>query len=584
MSWWTHLDAEIPVLLSRANYDRTRKNFYRVTGMPRNDEVLPKLVPPGASLIRKVTGFALTRPGGGNFLAEWSTVFDDPSSDYALPLEQFYMTFAEHEASAPREEVRNPYGMVLFTKVASPDFSTALYPEQEFGTQVTPPNYVGRWATSNRGWPAWYGNLFLRPGGVDPHSDEWWYDTPWGREVAVTFVPPLVMGQFGFEQAVMSPLSEPQVVAVRWPHPYIVGLPEPTEKRILNLWWAGTPNPGTQVGLFKSSVIATGAGGRQYPILEGGEFWIGSYRDKDKKEWWENALDVAVQTVARETALQILIQTVGTVVSAGAASGFIQAGLSLASRFGGDAVVKALTQSDLPTLPEMLRPGYSQGAGTAAQGTQNVIIEAAAEIAPEALPVVAPEETNAVLAEAAKASVVLENLGPVQELYALAFRELAVLAQTSTEKRDALRVELAGLRAKLEGQDWYRISTEVWEKGRLIASGLALVFGGGVEALAQALAKLAETALTAASTALKIQDANELMRIARDQLEAQNQAELSAYDEEIRRVNAEIADLERRLALLRERQRREGSTATPTKAIGAGAVAFGLALLFLGRK
>ena len=52
-------------------------------------------------------------------------------------------------------------------------------------------------------------------------------------------------------------------------------------------------------------------------------------------------------------------------------------------------------------------------------------------------PTAAPEQTNAVLQEAAKATIFTEQIGPLQQLYSLAFAELGVMSETSRARRDA---------------------------------------------------------------------------------------------------------------------------------------------------
>lgn len=109
-SWSTPVEVEVPVTLSRAEYDQTRRRFYNMTGMPRNDKALPKVYPEGSVVARRVTG---VEPGG-------RALTDAPAEDYSLPPDAWYMSDAQVAA-----DEQSAYPRVLLRQWLDQDWSAS---------------------------------------------------------------------------------------------------------------------------------------------------------------------------------------------------------------------------------------------------------------------------------------------------------------------------------------------------------------------------------------------------------------------------------------------------------------------------
>ena len=528
MSWSTPLDAYVPVALSRADYDATRRKFYRVTQAPRDDERWPVLVPPGA---------------------RYAPSAFRPEFDWVVP----ESAVARASLDGYQQEFVIPAPVVEVGVCAGP--MTGVY--HLFGQPVEfafvgVERGVSRDACEKRGG-AWHSEK-ERTGLDQPVTRDWWYDTPWGREVVVTLVPPLVLGQYGWEPVEMTPIPTdnpdiPPLVAVPYPHPYIVGGAPPLfVVEIGTSSGEGDSGHLTQrpFGIYESPVVLTGRGDRHEARFVSRNYdpdlaalpasvkgvWLGFYEDAESSEWYEDALNEVASTVARSAALSILTQIVGTYITAGGATALLQAALQQAA--GQVQTVGTTGTTIAPTGASVAQTGAVDAGSlvpTGAQGSQTVIESSGiipstpaatlnpldiARQAPElTASVVAPEQTNKALAVAAEASVYLDAMGSTQQLWNMTMRELTIRAQRTREGADELRLRLAALEQEVHGQTWFVVTQNTVNAVMAIAAASNLASGS----LAAALVALTRLGVSASSMALQLLNATEAARAMRERLE-----------------------------------------------------------------
>jgi len=589
------LDAEVPVLLSRADYDRTRRNFYLLSGMGRDDARLPKLVPPGALEVRLRD---IQDPTFGD--ADRRAELDLPAYDTATPASAWVpartRTVERTRQVCPPQILRHgqaPSGCrtEVYLEAAPAwdgrarlprwvtlrDQSEALRNAQALAAQSRgnpTVAYAPRFDATPEAARAGLSDLVrvevrdddgsILTGEVEPSrpdatlTDDWWYDTAWGREEVVTFVPPLVLGKYGWQPAVVSPLDEgDDVVLVRRPHPYIVGMPEPVLGVVPLATQSGrgdaplATSPADPRGRYRSPVVVTGAYKRNRPIRLP-EGWIGWYQESDDSPWYERAVRDAVGTVARIGAVRLLAAGVGAIFTAGAAAPLIQAGLSLASSAGGDAAggfVGAPGTAAATGTP----PGASVTSGTAVSPSNALaeLAERAAAEAPRAVdaaPVVAPTQTNVVLQEIAKGLAYI----PFDSLETLAFRELVLQAEVRRARRDALRLELARIRAKVEAEGgvWLFAAQKAFELVRVV---ILTVASGGILTTVEAAIKAAlEAAITALEMSLRLQNARALAEDTQARQRASIARRRAAEQTRIQGLIDTLTELEAEIAALQQ--------------------------------
>jgi hypothetical protein len=155
-----------------------------------------------------------------------------------------------------------------------------------------------------------------------------------------------------------------------------------------------------------------------------------------------------------------------------------------------------------------------------------------------------PDETNAFLGETVKA---MNKLDIFQTLPTLALTELTIQAQTSREKRDGLRLEIAMIQAKYANTGWVIIARAVFEVVQAVVITI-VTFGAG--AIIVAAIEAAKLAMSAATTLLQLQMMRETTRIVERQVaerraveEQRRLVELHALEVELEALRKEIADL-----------------------------------------
>jgi hypothetical protein len=192
-----NLDPEAEYVLTRAEWAEARAAYLRASGNQRDDAALPYPVPPGAVWARKVTGVeAVDQARVGSSQVRYRLLYGDPASDRA--------------SAADTVEARPASDLVTTTATIAPNLQTTLAPD--------PRAWVGKWVADG-------GTGASAP---MPAAD-WWYATPWGKALAVAFVPPHA-APAGYPQdfrfpADTVPFSEDgsvvDVVLVRKAHPFI---------------------------------------------------------------------------------------------------------------------------------------------------------------------------------------------------------------------------------------------------------------------------------------------------------------------------------------------------------------------------
>lgn len=171
---------------------------------------------------------------------------------------------------------------------------------------------------------------------------------------------------------------------------------------------------------------------------------------------------------------------------------------------------------------------------------------------PEFWAVADPDDTNKFLAEVVTA---MNQIDLFMTLPTLAVTELTIQAQTSRQKRDELRLQIAEIQANWASQKWVVIARAAFEAAQLIVvtivtlgAGTVIVLGEAV--LVETIIELGRMMISAATTLLQVQQMREITRIAKSQQqkrksesEARERAEMAAIQAEIDRLNAEIMAL-----------------------------------------
>lgn len=505
MAWWTPLDSELPVVLSRADYDRSRRAFYHLTGMARDDVRLPKLAPPGALLMGT---------------ADLDPAFDvaaNPADWIAGAAMTFQEALAWVTSRAPGGTLdintANRQARALLASGRGTASWSGPAHFRDFGEQAAL-NAQGL-ASAGGAWAVHESSLAVGVRPKDPANvyldDAWWYDTPWGRET-VTFVAPLVLGQYGWEPAVANALPAGALVLVRWPHPYMVGLPAPIAvgSFITSSGVGDGPARPRRYGAFPSSVILTGVGDRQEPrpydfTDDAGQVhqvWAGFYEDEGSVSDFGQVM----QYVAREAALQAVVIGVASILTFGA---------------GGFAVAGGLA-----------------GAGAAAASSSTVALAGAV------LSAATPEEVNRALATVAEQSTYLDLVPYLGELADLSFTELTIRAQTTRQKQDDLRIELARDRQAIEGQAWFGPAKQTISA---IASAILAFAAPELAPLEVAVMSLTKVAVSATTMEVKLLQAKELATAAGRAVDERGAAQLVPLTQEEAALLAEADDLVRQI-------------------------------------
>lgn len=601
MPWRTALDAEVVFTLTRANYDRSRKKLYAVTGLPRNDVALPKLVPPGAVLVQSEN------------LNPIDDIAADPNAWMEAPelpipeVMQAVVTFSRSNAGPRRlayrialqaarakhpdiadlrPDFRPPYSepMIrlateiarILELVAMPWDGTALFPEYSWaetdgagrikdpvateraaydafraalsgrapvtvqtgvagaraaGATAVPPPVAGRsWSSRRVANPFGPRNVTGPTGRLlvprDPASlvlfDDWWYDTPWGQE-RVQWIPPLGRNVYAWDLPAAYALPADSLVLVRYPHPYLLGMPAPETM----VRFTTAPGGEGSFGLYRSRVmlmaIAPGNEPWLFTLDNGEQAWAGYYAEAPDTDF----MDDVVAWVSRTAAVQMLLVGVAAVLTGGAAGVAIQGAFTAAGA----------------------------AAGSAQAALAGAVISAAA-----------PDQVNAALVAVAEQAPYADLIPYVGELVGLTFQELTVRAHAVRQEQDRLRLELARARQEIVSQQWFGIAKQAI---KAVAQAILTIMAPELAPLEQALKALTEVAISAATMAVKLRQAKALAAAAAREVEARGAAGVAALTEEQAALLAEAEELAREIEAL-EREIAEAS-GTGTGGAGSGA-------------
>lgn len=153
------------------------------------------------------------------------------------------------------------------------------------------------------------------------------------------------------------------------------------------------------------------------------------------------------------------------------------------------------------------------------------------------------------------ADVVVEvnKIDFLQTLPTLAVSELAVQAQESRRRRNDLRVRISEAQARWAQEDWAVIAKGAYQVAQavvisVVTFGAGSVIVAGAEIAVSAIVALGQQMISAATTALQMQQMRELVRVAKQQQRERAAAEEAAINEEMRRIEAEIAALNAEIA------------------------------------
>lgn len=138
------------------------------------------------------------------------------------------------------------------------------------------------------------------------------------------------------------------------------------------------------------------------------------------------------------------------------------------------------------------------------------------------------------------AAVVVEvnKVDFLQTLPTLAISELTVQAQDSRSRRDALRMRIGEEQARWANTEWAVIAKHAYQAAQAVVISV-VTFGAGL--FVSAIISLGTQMISAATTALQMQQMREMVRVAKEQQREKRAAEEAAINEEMRRLEAEIA-------------------------------------------
>lgn len=546
------LDAEAEFLLTRAEWAEARRGFYALGTHQRNDALYPMPVPAGAAWARRVTGVVAVDPGRvGTSTVRYRLLYDDPASDLVIPA-----------GSAWGYYPRPADDLVAVTATIAPDLRTTLAP--------SPFDWVGRWVV-DLAVPA---AVTAAPKQAPPPRD-WWYGSPWARQVALAFIPsspssgPFSGANQASDVVPFGGALDTDVVLIRSPHPF---LPKAAVER-------QRAGPDVVVaGAARTPVRSRGVSyvrGPGHQPKRAPEGWLGLLYRKESQNIFEQVIS-SIESIARGVAqtvqqtgrnlakavttgdldaLQaIAAATLVTVVTGGLGAGVagqalqwssiagsddpwraaarvgaihyaffaspltqaFRGGLALAEPLGGSAsATDALAQQAVrPGLTELNLRTYSvAGMSVSADDV------AAAEVWALRLAAVDPAEANRLLQQLVAAGGYVD----------LVLARLVIEAEANAQKRAALKAKVAVQQATF----WN-------DYGQYIAGALAAVATAlGVGPLAAAGFAILQMLYQAGVQAASIEVA----------LDAQRRAELAA-EREAQAIEAEIARLEAELASL----------------------------------
>mgnify|MGYP001562732274 CR=1 FL=1 len=627
MDFDQQLDAEIAVYLTRADYDRTRKKFYAVTGLPRDDVNFPKLWPPGSIVIQSADGNPILDIAANP--VDWEDVASQVQWYVACvarlpgpPWISEVMRVADRDPTDPERKECSDRGGSW-----TPRTPTTFDPIAQWlglvnvsqGIEGGPVGAAGvtfQTRSYAKAMEDGYDRSY-RPK-VDPAilrvSDDWWYDTPWGQE-RVRFVPWIVMGRYAWNPAMYTELPSdgtPQgifktqrLVAVRYPHPYIVGLPEPERVITAGSWSYNNTKSPAQFGLFRSQFIITGDdqshGRGQFPLWFGGDdgYWMGFYQAAKNEDVWEQT----VSYVSRNAALQIVVGAALVMITAGAGAsllsavvgapgavvgsatgiasgGLVSAGAAVVAGAGGGAIGTIVGSAVALTGAAVSAAGAAAAVAATATLTSALAHPA---VAVSIVSATSPEQVNSVIADVARGAVYADLIPFVGPLMDMTFTELTVRAQTTEMKRDAMRVKLVEIHAEVTAQEWFGITKQAITiavtvviavtaiagavaAAQSLAAGAAAPAGsaaaqaaaqgtmqGAMQAFTSTLQGLGAKILSAATVAANMFTSAETAKALKSQSELEARGQAGRIDAETAGVEADIVEIERQIAEM-ERQ------------------------------
>jgi len=146
---------------------------------------------------------------------------------------------------------------------------------------------VGAWATE--------GFAQARDKTIDPATDEWWYDTLWGREVVMEWSPPLVLGQFGgWQPAIPVAIPADDFALVRVPLRWLPDavLPGPRFRT------SAMPHGDGEFAQVRTDRVFLPAG-KHLDLVRGEGGWIGRYLNPDESNFFERITDDLSRSIQR---------------------------------------------------------------------------------------------------------------------------------------------------------------------------------------------------------------------------------------------------------------------------------------------
>lgn len=552
---------EIPIAMPARLYAPARARWYRETGAARDDEALPPFVPEGALLARKLSRVDRVMYSG------WIDTggiyrFEAPAEDVALDPTAFVET-----SEPPGQVVQDPAPVVVLRRgQAPPPRPPARFvpdPARCVALVTTPalervpaPQIVanGAWKPRVEFYPApvreelvgllavevpqsRHGRYLVRRDGGPVLAGA----VPPSNQVYV-WTPPLVRGAYGrMEQAELKALDAPELALVPDPHPFLDAEALPAGEGpdvVVATSYDYTTIEFRRFRRVRTQVLIVPTA-KRHSARRREEGWIGHHREAPSGNLLGKVIDAlpgefesGIRTLARSAAVQLVL----TVATYGAAAAATSA-LAQAAEVGAAGAAGSASSTAPGAVARTETAGAVSSSSSSAAATPARAVEAASTAAPLAAkvaPVVAPKVTNAALAEAAKGSAYLAGL---DEFYGIVLRELVVQAQLTQRDRDALRLELALIKAKVaeEGGQTLAIAVTVWRAVRAIV--LTVATGGAAEGAARAVEEAAMQALSAAqkavellTTALRANDERELLRIVEEKIRAMDAAAIAELE------------------------------------------------------
>jgi hypothetical protein len=169
----------------------------------------------------------------------------------------------------------------------------------------------------------------------------------------------------------------------------------------------------------------------------------------------------------------------------------------------------------------------------------------------------------------------------LQTLPTLALSELTVQAQDSRERRDDLRLRVAEAQARWASAEWAVIAKAAYQAAQaivisVVTLGAGTVLVAGMKVAVSAIVALGQQMISAATAALQMQQMRELVKAAKQQQRERAAAAQAALNEEMKRLEAEIAAINAEIAAIGGAPVAGGTIADASEAEGTAVSAGGV--------